>query len=126
MLHARLLIAALSITSSVAVAAQAVQPPKLNVDVQSFSFAPKPIHLAANQAVTINFINRSGSGHDFTAEKFFRSAKVLAGSAPGGKIELPPHAVRAITLMPAAGRYKAHCGHFLHSTFGMKDEIIVD
>jgi hypothetical protein len=31
----------------------------------------------------------------------------------------------SITLIPHAGRYKAHCSHFMHKQLGMSDEIIV-
>jgi plastocyanin len=106
-------------------AAQA-QPAQLTVDVYSFGFGPRPIHLRAGQPVTLNFVNRSGSGHDFTARAFFPSSWILSGSAPDGEIELPSRAARNITLVPRAGRYAAHCSHFLHKQMGMTDEILVD
>jgi plastocyanin len=93
--------------------------------VWSYGFSPHPIHLAAGQPVTLTFVNRSGGGHDFTAESFFASARVTAGSAPGGEVELGPHQTRSITLVPSAGTYHAHCSHFLHKQMGMSDEIIV-
>jgi plastocyanin len=93
--------------------------------VQSFSFAPRPIHLRAGQPVTLTFVNRSGGGHDFTAKKFFASSRIVAGAAPDGEIELSGHQTRSITLVPRAGTYKAHCGHFMHKQMGMTDLIIV-
>jgi plastocyanin len=101
-------------------------PSQVAVNVFSFGFAPHPIHLAAGRPVTLNFVNRSGSGHDFTAERFFATSTVTAGTAPGGEIELAPHATRSITLVPRAGLYHAHCSHFFHKQMGMTDEIIVD
>src|SRR3954468_3258383 len=83
----------------------AAQPAALTIDVQSFSFAPTPIHLRAGQQVTLNFVNRSGSGHDFTAKKFFASSRIVAGAAPEGEIELTAHQTRSITLVPRAGSY---------------------
>ena len=94
--------------------------------VWSFGFGPKPIRLAAGQPVTLNFVNRSGSGHDFTAHSFFASARIVSGAAPDGEIELAGHATRSITLIPRAGSYNAHCSHFLHKQMGMSDEIIVN
>ncbi len=118
---------AASVALSLALAAPALaQPPVVVVDAQNFSFLPTPIHLAAGRPVTLSFVNRSGSGHDFTAPGFFAYSTITAGAAPGGKVMLPPHAVRTITLTPRAGTYKAHCSHFLHATFGMTDLIIVD
>ena len=43
------------------------------IQLASFSFAPKPIHLKAGKPVTLNFVNVSGSSHDFTAKQFFAS-----------------------------------------------------
>jgi len=94
--------------------------------VWSFNFSPKPIHLTAGRPVTLNFVNRSDNGHDFTAKEFFASARITAGAAPGGEIELGAHETRSVTLVPRAGTYKAHCGHFLHRQFGMEDSIVVN
>ena len=96
------------------------------IDVVSFSFAPKPIRLAAGKPVTLTFVNRSGSGHDFTAKEFFAASTITAGAAPNGEIELASHETKRVTLIPKAGTYKAHCSHFLHPSFGMVDDIIVN
>lgn len=106
-------------------AAQA-QPAAQTISVSSFSFTPKPIHLTAGQPVTLAFVNRSGSGHDFTAKTFFGSARLTAGAAPGGEIELRGHETKTITLVPRRGTYTAHCSHFMHTQMGMTDQIIVD
>ena len=92
----------------------------------SYNYAAKPIHLRAGQPVTLTFVNRSGKGHDFTARRFFASSRILAGSAPGGEVELGPGRTRAVTLVPSAGTYPVHCSHFLHKQFGMQDLIVVD
>jgi plastocyanin len=107
------------------VAAQPASPQVL-VTAWSFGFAPHPIHLRAGQPVTLTFVNRSGSGHDFTAREFFASSRIVAGAAPGGKISLVGHETKRITLVPRPGSYAAHCSHFLHSSMGMTDEIVVD
>jgi plastocyanin len=101
------------------------QPTGRTIDVASFYFAPEPIRLAAGRPVTLTFVNRSGSGHDFTARAFFASSRIVAGSAPDGEIELRPHEARSITLVPRAGSYKAHCSHFLHKQMGMRALVIV-
>ena len=123
-MHASRLAAAAAL--SLVAASVDAQPAALTIDVQSFSFAPTPIHLRAGQPVTLTFVNRSGSGHDFTAVKFFASSRIVAGAAPDGEIGLPPHQARSITLVPSAGMYKAHCSHFLHKQMGMKGVILVD
>lgn len=104
----------------------AAQPAQYVVQVYSFGFAPQPIHLAAGRPVTLTFANSSGSSHDFTAVAFFGRSRLIAGAAPGGRVELGPHETRTITLIPAAGSYEAHCSHFLHTQMGMSDTIIVN
>jgi plastocyanin len=104
----------------------AAQPPApVVVQVWNFGFGPAPIRLAAGKPVTLSFVNRSGSGHDFTAPAFFQHARIVAGAAPDGEIELGAHETKTITLVPAAGTYHAHCSHFLHKQMGMTDLIVV-
>lgn len=123
MLSPRLVaLAALSLIAAPGIA----QPAAVTIDVQSFSFAPRPIHLRAGQPVTLAFVNRSGSGHDFTAVKFFAASRIVAGAAPEGEIELRPHETKTVTLVPLAGSYKAHCSRFMHKQMGMSDTIVVD
>lgn len=108
------------------VAAAPAPPAQLQVQVWSYGFAPNPIHLRAGQPVTMTFVNRSGSMHDFTAPGFFQHARIVAGAAPDNEIELRGHETKAITLIPAAGTYQAHCSHFFHKQMGMSDYIYVD
>ena len=123
--HARLALAS-AVAILLASPAAAQPAAQLTVDVWSFGFGPRPIHLRAGQPVTLNFVNRSGSSHDFTAHSFFAGARIVSGAAPDGEIDLPGHATRTITLVPRAGTYHAHCSHFLHKQMGMQDQIIVD
>jgi len=118
-------IAALAALSFAVASPIAAQPATYTIAVASFSFSPRPINLAAGRPVTLTLVNRSGSGHDFTAKEFFTSSRILAGSARDGEIELQGGETRSITLVPAAGVYKAHCSHFLHAAMGMTDQIVV-
>jgi plastocyanin len=102
------------------------QPAELTVQVWSFGFAPNPIHLAAGRPVTLTFVNRSGSSHDFTAPGFFQHATNITGGVEGDEVELKPHETKAVTLVPTRGTYQAHCSHFLHKQLGMSDAIIVE
>ena len=104
----------------------AAQTPVVPIELKSFAYAPSPIRLRAGQPVTLSFSNRSGSGHDFTAKTFFASARIVSGSVSGGEIELKGGQSKSVTLIPAAGRYKVHCGHAFHSALGMRTEIVVD
>jgi plastocyanin len=117
--------AALSAAILAPAAAQVAAPAAETIQVRSFAFAPTPIRLAAGRPVTLNFVNASDSGHDFTARVFFAHAQISAGAAPNGKIDLKGHESRSITLVPAAGTYEAHCSHFMHDSMGMHTQIIV-
>jgi plastocyanin len=115
--------AALSLAFAVPLPAQ--QPAAQTVLVWSFGFSPAPIHLAAGQPVTLTFVNRSGSGHDFTAREFFAASNITSGAAANGEVELKPHETKSITLVPRAGTYNAHCSHFMHAPMGMRTTIVV-
>lgn len=93
--------------------------------LQSYSYAPSPIRLRAGQPVTLQFVNRSGKGHDFTARRFFRSARILAGRVGDGEVDLRGGQSASVTLIPAAGRYAVHCGRPFHKVLGMRSEILV-
>ena len=95
------------------------------VTLTSYRFDPGPIYLAGGVPVRLILINRAGKAHDFSADKFFRSSHILAGSAQGGEIELAPGESKVIDLIPARGTYKVHCGKFGHSMLGMSTMIIV-
>jgi plastocyanin len=123
MIGVRLLV--LAAVSALSIAPAAAQPSAVQIRVWSFGFAPQPIQLAAGRPVTLQFVNQSGSSHDFTAHRFFASSKIVAGSAPEGEIELRGHETKTVTLIPARGTYPAHCSHFLHETFGMHVDIVV-
>jgi len=110
---------------SVPVSAQPA-PATQAVTVWSYGFNPRALHLAVGKPVTLVFVNRSSSSHDFTAKRFFETSVIQAGAAPNGEIELGPRETRSITLVPRAGIYHAHCSHFFHKQMGMSDEILVD
>ena len=106
-------------------ATAAAQTPVQVIEMRNFDYSPKSLQLAAGRPVTLTFVNRAGGAHDFTAVEFFARSRFVAGSAIGGSIELKAGQSRSVTLVPAAGRYKVHCGHFMHKQFGMTGSILV-
>jgi len=100
-------------------------PPVQTVQLYSYGYIPDPIVLTAGKPVTLNFVNRAGKGHDFTAPRFFTSSKILAGNVGKGEVELRAGESASITLVPTAGRYKVHCGKPFHKVMGMRGDIIV-
>ena len=118
-------LAAAAALSLAAVSPTSGQPAAQVIQVWSYGFAPHPLYLAAGTPVTLTFVNRSGSSHDFTARGFFTASRILAGDAAEGEVELAPHETKTIRLIPRAGTYHAHCSHFFHKQLGMSDMIIV-
>jgi plastocyanin len=116
--------AALSLLSLGSAQAQPAAPVRV-INVVSYYYAPAPIVLRAGVPVTLQFVNRAGKGHDFTAAKFFASSRILSGRVDGGEVELRAGQVANVTLIPAAGRYNAHCSHPFHKMLGMHTTILV-
>ena len=56
------------------------------------------------------------------------SSSTLGSSADRAEneVELKPHEIKTLTLVPAAGSYEAHCSHFMHKQMGMDARIVVD
>jgi uncharacterized cupredoxin-like copper-binding protein len=99
--------------------------PTVNITLASHFYQPNPIYLAGGVPVRLVFNNRSGKTHDFKAPDFFRSARILRGSAPGGEVELGGGRGTVIILVPARGRYKVHCSQPFHTLLGMTGRIVV-
>ena len=108
-----------------AAASQPVAAPGQSIALYSYGYNPDPIVLTAGKAVTLNFVNRSGGGHDFTAKKFFGSARIISGNVTHGEVDLSGGRSASVTLVPAKGRYKVHCGHPFHKMLGMTGDILV-
>ena len=118
--------AALTLGLAAPASVAAAPAPVQHVELKSYSYNPAPIHLKAGKPVTLHFMNQAGKSHDFTARRFFAASRILSGSAPDGEVELAAGQTAAVTLVPAAGRYKVHCSHPFHKQLGMRAEILVD
>jgi plastocyanin len=117
------------LAAAFAVAAPAAaQNPTTVVPIQlySYGYAPAPIMLRAGVPATLVFTDVSGSSHEFKAPGFFHSARIVSGDVEEeGAVELKPHQSLSVTLVPARGIYKVHCGHFFHDQLGMHTLIYV-
>lgn len=120
------LCSAVAAVATLLTAPAVAQPDNQTILVWSYGFSPRPLHLSAGRPVTLTFVNRSGSGHDFSAPSFFANSTIIRGAAPGGQMELNGHETKSITLIPRAGTYHAHCSRFFHKPLGMSDQIIVN
>lgn len=122
---AALAAAAVPTASAQLASAQLAPAPVVTVSLSSYAIAPNPLLLAARKPVTLRFVNLSGKGHDFTAPAFFAAAAITAGAVVRGSVQVPAHATREVTLVPAPGIYPVKCAHFLHAAFGMRGQIRV-
>ena len=105
--------------------AQAPAPAVHQIQLYNYGFTPGPIVLAAGRPVTLQFVNLARGGHDFTAPAFFAASKIVSGPVKNGEVDLRGGQSAIVTLVPAAGTYKVHCGHPFHSMLGMHTDVIV-
>lgn len=125
----RLALAAALTAAALAVPASSQPPmPVVQITLGSHYYAPNPIYLAGGVPVRLVFVNRAGKGHDFHAERFFRSARVVRGPASvvaRGEVELRAGGSATVVMVPARGTYPVHCTKPFHSLLGMRARIIV-
>lgn len=119
------MLAAAALLTALPAAAQAAPKAHATVTLTSYRFTPSPIYLAGGVPVRLILVNRAGKSHDFTAEQFFRNARILRGRAPGGEVRLSAGRSAVIDLVPRRGTYKVHCGEFGHRMLGMSTMIVV-
>ena len=123
---------ALALTGGALSTSAASQPQgavSVEIDVSNFKFVPATIALQHNRAYVLHFVNENGGGHNFVARTFFAVATVAPEDrrlVTNGAVDLSDRETLDVHLVaPAAGRYEAHCSHFMHSTFGMTAAIVV-
>lgn len=102
-------------------------PTRVDVALSSFKFTPATITLDHGKTYLLHFTNTSDGKHNFTAKRFFAAAKSAGGKLPAnGSVALAGGQSADVEIVaPAPGRYEITCTHFMHSTFGMKGEIVV-
>jgi uncharacterized cupredoxin-like copper-binding protein len=102
---------------------------RIEVDLSNFKFTPARIELRQGQPYVLHIVNQSDGSHDFNAKAFFAAARIAPedkSKAAHGEVELSGNESTDLRLIaPPSGSYELHCGHFMHSTFGMKGSIEV-
>ena len=102
---------------------------RIEVSLRSYGYTPQTITLEHGRPYLIHFTNTSRSGHDFTAKAFFAAAEVAPEDrrrVEDGKVGLDGGESADVHLVaPPPGAYEVHCSHFLHASFGMKGQIVV-
>jgi uncharacterized cupredoxin-like copper-binding protein len=121
----------LVLTAPTAIAADApANRQDIRVTLSNFSFAPNMLRLQRNMSYAIHLVNSASGGHSFFAPGFFAAMTVAPedrAKIVNGKIEIPAGQTVDISVTPMmAGSYPIVCSHFLHSTFGMKGEAVIE
>ena len=112
---------------SAAEAAGEGQPERVEIVLTDFAFTPRSLHLRAGRPYLLHFVNRGSGGHNFAARAFFAAATIQSGKpSKKGVVELKKGASTDIALTPARGSYPVKCTHFLHTSFGMIGEVVVN
>lgn len=128
-MHTTLLLSAIPLLLAASPAVESNTPQRIEVILADFSYSPQSVRLPPQEQIVLRLTNRGSGGHNFAAPEFFAAAQLEPASVAlvrKGKVEVKKGASVDLTLIPAAGRYKLKCTHFLHSGFGMKGEIIVE
>ena len=110
-------------------AAAQTAPQALTVEMSNFKFNPSTLTLVHGRSYVLHFVNSASGGHDFVAKEFFASAAIAPedrNKLKNGEVELSGGESADIHLVAnTPGTYKSHCSHFMHSSFGMTGQIIV-
>jgi plastocyanin len=128
-MHNALLLSAIPLLLAASPAVESNTPQRVEVILADFSYSPQTVRLRPNEQIVLRLINRGSGRHNFAAPEFFAAAQLEPASVAlvrKSKVEVKKGTSVDLTLTPAAGRYKLKCTHFLHSSFGMKGEIIVE
>ena len=114
-----------------AVAADAPAPRQdIQIVLSNFSFTPNMVRLQRNTPYVLHLMNSASGGHAFSAPELFAAVMVAPedrGKIIGGKIEIGAGQSVDIAITPmTAGTYPIVCTHFLHQSFGMHGQAVVE
>ncbi|WP_340588036.1 plastocyanin/azurin family copper-binding protein [Erythrobacter alti] len=104
------------------------EAPRVEVQLDSFSFEPRTLHFVADRPVVLVLTNVSNGGHNFSAPGFFAASQIAdydASVIADGLVEVAPGASVELRLIPAAGGYDVDCTHVGHTVLGMSGSIVV-
>ena len=105
-------------------------PQTVEIDLDSFSFTPQSLHLKRGTPYRLHFVNKASKGHNYDAPQFFAALAVAPddqAKVAEGKIEVDKgEAVDVKAVADKAGNYPVKCSHFLHASFGMTGEAVIE
>lgn len=92
-------------------------------------FEPEVVRLTAGVPTRLVFYNNSRTTLSLTAEGFFEAARIRSGDADllaDGGMVLQPGETKAVTLVPAPGRYRMRSQNWFRRLIGMSALIVVE
>jgi uncharacterized cupredoxin-like copper-binding protein len=121
----------LVLTGTVALAADApANRQDMQITLSNFNFAPNMLHLQRNMSYAIHLMNNASGAHSFSAPGLFAAVAIAPedrAKIVNGRIEIPAGQTVDVVITPmTAGSYPIVCTHFLHQTFGMKGEAVIE
>lgn len=106
------------------------QAGSVSITMTSYQFAPAHIELQRGKSYRLHLVNASGKGHDFSAPALFASSTIAPpdqAKIHDGAVEVDSGSSVDVALVPlVAGDYPLRCTHFLHATFGMRGDVVVN
>lgn len=121
----------LALAAPVAAAPAFPKGPTVQIAMTDHGFVPSTITLRAGRPYTLRFVNRSGRGHDFTANAFLGQTRVSPRDGyllRANKVDLDPgqSATLAIIAPKVHGaRFEFHSQHLTDAASGLKGDIYV-
>jgi plastocyanin len=101
----------------------------VEVAMANYMFTPNTLRFRANTPYHLRFMNNSGHGHSFDAPEFFAAVQIAdddQSKVNKGEIEVEGGQTVDVKFVPqTTGTYKFHCSHFLHASFGMTGEAVI-
>jgi FtsP/CotA-like multicopper oxidase with cupredoxin domain len=101
----------------------------LDVVMADFMFTPNALQFRANTPYRLRLVNKAGHGHSFDAPELFAAVRVAdddQSKVVKGEIEVEGGQTVDVKFVPQTpGAYKFHCSHFLHASFGMTGQAVI-
>ena len=120
----------LAVTTNVFAADAPTGRQDVQIVLSNFSFNPNSIRLQRNNSYALHLMNAASGGHAFSAPEFFAAVAIAPedrAKIMNGRVEIPAGQTVDIQVTPmTAGTYGIVCTHFLHQTFGMRGQAVIE
>lgn len=102
----------------------------VTIGLSNYAFTPSTLNLHVGQPYHLVFASSVTKDHNFAAPELFQSGIVADADkskiSKDGEVEVDDGGTVTVDFMPEkAGTYPFECTHFMHSTFGMTGQAVV-